>query len=225
VSLSDFVARHHEQGVQTPAYLDYIKSRGLDLDDVKPFNLGYYTWNVRDEKQFQIPRMFHNSIVFPVYDELQPIGFELRRLDIKRHYKWFSTKPDRYKFFGMTKSALESIYETEEVYLTEGTFDCITFSLWRPNVLALMTNKVSDEQHIFLRRYVKKAYLCLDMDKWGLIQANKIYQSPITSGVQFRIFEYLRANDGANDANKYLQNSGKENLIRTLNIRWKLAKL
>jgi DNA primase len=225
VSLPEFIQRHHEHGLKSKVLIDYVASRGLTLEDVKPFNLGYYTWNVRDEKTFAVPRMFNNSIVFPVYDELQPVGFELRRLDIKRHYKWFTPKPDRYKFFGMTKTALESIYETEEVFLTEGTFDQITLSLWRPNVLALMTNKVSEEQHIFLKRYVKKAYLCLDFDKWGIIQAQKIYQSPITTNVQFHLFEYLRASDGANDANKYLQNAGKDNLLRTLNLRWKLSKL
>lgn len=212
--------------MQTPALVNYItKERALKLEEVKDFNLGYYTWNLRDEKQFQIPRMFSNSIVFPVYDDtLQAVGFELRRLDRKMHYKWFTPSPDRYKFFGMTRRALESIYESEEVYLTEGTFDDITLSLWKPNVLGLMTNKISEEQHTFLRRYVKRAYFCLDLDKWGIIQAEKMLHE-MKSPVKFHIFDYLRATDNANDANKYLQLHGKDSLLSTLNIRWKCSKL
>ena len=209
-----------------PAYADYIKSRGFEVDDLKDFKLGFYRWSFADGKNLKIARVFDKSILLPCYDDVPiPVGFELRTTVGKGHYKQHD-HGGRYHFFGMTERALDAIFTTEEVFLTEGTFDTAAFSLWKPNVLSLMTNKITEQHLLFLKRYVKRMYLCFDVDKWGAIQQEKEMTS---LGLLASKFVYLKVTDTyvvdgkpkrAKDANDLLKGLGKSKFIKTLNTRF-----
>jgi len=200
---------------------NYIKSRGFLPEDIEPFNLGLYRYKVTDWERYRFVKGSDNSIFLPIYDDrLEPAGFELRTTkDIKLHAKYYDPK-SRYYFFGFTKLGLQEIFDTETVFLTEGTFKTIAFSLWRKNVLGLMTNKITDTQKIFLRRYVKKIYLCFDFDKWGLIQQKTVVEELNKEGFQARLFPHVVASDHEKDADALMKKLGRDKFIRTLEKRF-----
>lgn len=232
--VSSFIERSRD--TSDPQFTAYIKGRGFEVADVADFKLGFYKWAYPDYKKLNLPKVFDKSILLPCYDDLfSPIGFELRTTVGKSHFKEHD-EAGRYHFFGMTERALDAIYSTETVFLTEGTFDDIALSLWKPNILSLMSNKISDGHLLFLKRYVKKVYCCFDQDKWGMIrQTSTVRQSRMEKdlfgpGIQVAKFEYIKASDTfknaageikrAKDANDLLVGLGKDKFIKTISRRF-----
>lgn len=218
--LDEFIKKH--QRPDDKDFVEYItKQRKLAVEDVIPYNIGFYRRNPQDQKQYKISGFFDKSILFPIYDDMSHVvGFELRSIAAKNHFKFYDPK-GRYFFFGMNQRALEEIFRTEEVFLTEGTFDTVTFSLWKPNVLGLMTNKISVQQMLFLRRYVKRIYLCLDADKQGLKQQKYVLEDLSKQGFHAKRFPYLTGSDKVKDANDFLKMYGRERLMREFSLRFK----
>jgi len=218
VTLNKFLEKHSNKN--DALFRDYISSRGLTVADSDPFQIGLYKKNFKDCNDFGIPRSIETAILLPIFDDLlQPVGFELRSLQQKRHHKWFM--PDaRYQFFGLNRCSLESIWETEEVFLVEGTFDAVSFSLFKPNVLSLMGNKLSSGHIRFLKRYAKTVWFCLDKDKWGMIMQDKMSAELRSKGMNIGSMEAIVFSDGVKDANDLLKKVGRERFIRTLSQRY-----
>lgn len=193
--------------------LAYLVSRGLNLDEIKKYKIGYtgtYIQNIDPSEHEDAPefnkwlgtrgKFVKGRIVFPVYDELGNIkGIETRALDKKAmdvllpKYK-VSLKPlidelpetsVRYKkfylanikntafFFGLPNS-LESIWNTNTVFLTEGIFDLLSLLKAVPNAVTPMTANINELQIDWLKRYVKKVVLMFDMDEKGKKAFKKI---------------------------------------------------
>jgi DNA primase len=204
---------------EDPEFRSYIGSRGLLVDDVVSFGLGIYRKNANECTEFGIPRTIEKAIILPMYDDLlQPIGFELRSTQQKRHHKWISPEA-RFHFFGLNRRSLDEIWKTEEVFLVEGTFDAVSFSLFRPNVLSLMGNKLSAGQLKFLKRYAKTVWFCLDKDKWGMIMQDKMSAELKAKGISIGSMDAILFSDGVKDANDLLKKLGRERFIRTISQR------
>lgn len=217
MNLEDFFRRNRSP--DDPEFQKYIESRGLSLTDVSAFGLGIYRKNLKDCANFGIPRSIDSAVILPMYDDLlQPIGFELRSTKVKRHHKWISPEA-RFHFFGLNRKSLQEIWDKEEVFLVEGTFDAVSFSLFKPNVLSLMGNKLSAGQIKFLRRYAKTVWFCLDKDKWGMIMQEKMSAELKTKGISIGRMDALVFSDGVKDANDLLKKLGRERFIRTLSQR------
>ncbi len=217
MNLQDFFRRH--QRADDPEFQKYIESRGLLVSDVEPFGLGIYQKNLKDCADFGIPRSLDSAVILPMYDDLlQPVGFELRSTKVKRHHKWISPEA-RFHFFGINQRSIEEIWNTEEVFLVEGTFDAVSFSLFKPNVLSLMGNKLSAGQIKFLKRYAKTVWFCLDKDKWGMIMQEKMSAELKSKGVAIGRMDALVFSDGVKDANDLLKKLGRDRFIRTLSQR------
>lgn len=119
-------------------------------------------------KVWHAGRRIRGCVVFPLTSYSgTTIGFQVRSIR-EKSYDTFALKrrPEGY-FFG-TSAAMQSIWETGEVYLLEGPGDALVFErLVAPNSLALTTSAVSKEQLRFLRRFVHTVNLVLDLDKAG----------------------------------------------------------
>lgn len=219
MNLADFFRRHLNAG--DPIFQSYVGSRGLSVDDVAPFGLGIYRKNIKDCGDFGIPRSIESAIILPMYDDLlQPIGFELRSTQQKRHHKWISPEA-RFHFFGLNERSLNEIWNTEEVFLVEGTFDAVSFSLFKPNVLSLMGNKLSAGQLKFLKRYTKTVWFCLDKDKWGMIMQDKMSAELKSKGINTGSMDAIVFSDGVKDANDLLKKLGRDRFIRTISQRYR----
>jgi DNA primase len=218
VNLKNFIQRHSNP--QDDDFRDYISSRGLSVADVEPFKLGFYKKNHKDCMDFGIPKSIDSAVLLPMFDDLlQPVGFELRSTKQKRHHKWIA--PDsRFQFFGLNQRSLESIWSFEEVFLVEGTFDAISFSLFKPNVLSLMGNKLSAGHIRFIQRYAKTVWFCLDKDKWGMIMQDKMSAELRSKGMNVGSMEAIVFSDGVKDANDLLKKLGRDRFLRTLSQRY-----
>lgn len=217
--LQQFLARH--SNVSAPEFRKYIEEgRGLTVADAAAYRLGFFKQTYQDFKDYKIPKKFDNSIVLPVFDDMhQPIGFELRTIEGKTHFKFYDPN-GRYFFFGMNPITLEEIFKTEEVFLAEGTFDTITFGLWKRNSLGIMTSKLSEKQLTFLRRYVKRVFLCLDYDPVGKQQEPFMVHALKQVGLEVRIFNSLVQRDQVKDANAYIKKYGRQKFLTEMNNRF-----
>jgi DNA primase len=128
-------------------------------------------WEAPEEgarKVQHVGRRIAGSIVFPLTSYSgQTVGFQIRSLE-RKEYDTFVLKrrPEGY-FFGIGPN-MESIWASREICLVEGPPDQLVVErLVRPDVVALTTAGAGTFQMRFLRRFVKKIYLCLDRDKAG----------------------------------------------------------
>ncbi|MDB4330317.1 toprim domain-containing protein [bacterium] len=138
-------------------------------------------------------RFIKNRLVFPIHDEMNGLlGIETRGLDKRAmsvllpkfknnlkdniaklpetevRYKKFYFEKNRHMatFFGLPEG-LKSIWETKEVYLTEGIFDMLSLNKIKPNCLTPLTANINEYQITWLKRYVNKVILLFDMDEKG----------------------------------------------------------
>ena len=141
-----------------------------------------------------------NRLVFPIYDELGEIrGIETRALDrrsmdvLKPGYKiklkdLIDKLPEtevRYKKFYLSKNkfmaiffglpeALDEIWATRTVFMSEGIFDLLTTRKIKKNTLSPLTANINSYQIEWLKRYVDKIILLFDSDKKGKDAAAKL---------------------------------------------------
>lgn len=218
--LRQFLARH--SNVNAPEFKKYIEEgRGLTVSDVAPYELGFFRHSYQDYKDYKIPKALDKSIVLPVFDDLhQPIGFELRTTEGKQHFKFFDPN-GRFFFFGLTPITLAEIFNTETVFLAEGTFDTITFGLWKKNSLGIMTSKLSEKHFTFLRRYVKTVYLCLDFDPVGKQQEPFMVAALKKAGFDVHVFNSLIQRDQVKDANAYIKKYGRQKFLTEMSGRFR----
>jgi DNA primase len=117
------------------------------------------------------------GVVFPLTSYSgQIVGFQVRSLE-RKEYDTFALKrrPEGY-FFGIGPN-MESIWASREICLVEGPPDQLVVErLIRPDVVALTTAGAGTLQMKFLRRFVRRIYLCLDLDKAGRDGVNNFIQ-------------------------------------------------
>lgn len=121
------------------------------------------------ERKIQhVGRGIVDSVVFPLTSYSgQVIGFQTRTIKQKAFNTFaISRRPEGY-FFGIGPN-MEAIWESKSIWLVEGPGDQLLIErLVAPNVVALTTAGTSTTQFRFLRRFVRKIYLCLDLDVTG----------------------------------------------------------
>lgn len=121
-----------------------------------------------ERKVQHVGRRIKGGVVFPLTSYSgQTVGFQIRSLE-RKEYDTFALKrrPEGY-FFGIGPN-MESIWSSREIVLVEGPPDQLVIErLVRPDVVALTTAGAGTLQVRFLRRFVKRIYLCLDLDKAG----------------------------------------------------------
>jgi DNA primase len=127
------------------------------------------TWEGPDgAKEQHIGRRIVGCIVLPLtsYSGVT-VGFQVRSI-LDRSYDTYVIKrrPEGY-FFGVAANVAE-IWRRREAILVEGAFDQqLIERLVSPVVVALTTSAVGAVQLRFLRRFVRRVYLCFDTDKAG----------------------------------------------------------
>ena len=115
-----------------------------------------------------VGRSIVGSVVFPLTSYSgQFVGFQTRAIKVKEYNTFaLSRRPEGY-FFGIGPN-MEAIWDSKSIWLVEGPGDQLIIErLLAKNSVALTTAGVSAAQMRFLRRFVQKIYLCLDLDETG----------------------------------------------------------
>ncbi|MDR2534980.1 MAG: DNA primase [Treponema sp.] len=173
--------------------LHYIIDRGISMEMIETFRLGYAPANRRWLFQFLIRKgysesflassmlfsskdphlsFFFHRLMFPITDRQgRTLAFGGRLLSGDGPKYINSAESDFYKkgltLFGIDQ-ALGEIRKTKEAYIAEGYMDVIALhQAGITNAVAPLGTALTDEQAKFLRRWVERVNLIFDSDKAG----------------------------------------------------------
>ena len=171
--------------------IDYLKSRDLDGNDIKEFQLGFAEKNEKNTNEFFKKNnlsktdlknlgllsergnfLFKNRIIFPITNlRNETVGFGGRAID-DFGPKYLNTaessiyRKNRTLYF--TSEFLSDVKKKKFVILVEGYFDVIAFNkLGFNNVASPSGTALTVQQINLLSRYTKEVYLCFDNDAAG----------------------------------------------------------
>ncbi len=180
-------------------------------------------WSESEEGGSKTPsppgRRIVGSIVFPMTNYSgQAAGFQVRSLKEKVYDTFLVTRRPEGYFFG-TAANIDLIWSRKEVFLVESAFDGLTWErLVAPNVLALTTNVVSPVHMRFLRRFVNRVVLCLNMDGAGRDGVHRFVKDS-QSSFDVRDVKYPRVREEDSDLNDFWKRVGDERFSEYFNKR------
>ncbi|NLO22067.1 MAG: DNA primase [Syntrophomonadaceae bacterium] len=223
---------------QNKLAIDYIKGRGINLDTISQFQLGYAldSWNALEEyllkkgyaqqyikmsgliKRSSNDRyydLFRKRIVFPIgsYDG-KVVGFGGRVMDDSLPKYLNTPETDIYSkrkhLYGLHQ-ARETIRKENQVLLVEGYMDCIKMHQnGIKNCVATLGTAFTIEQGVLLRRYAEAVIIIYDGDEAG--QRETVRTAQVLQEQDLKV-EILTLPSGK-DPDDYLELYGKEEFLR-----------
>lgn len=220
--------------------LEYISKRGIKIETVKRFYLGYGSsewdklyrylekkgFNKNDiEKSGLVVQhggayrdLFRNRLIFPIINRYKEvIGFGGRCLDNSLP-KYINTPENlvflkRRNLFGIN-NAIKKIEEQGVVYIVEGYMDCIMMhQSGIENTVATLGTAITEEHVKFLRGFVDKFYLIYDGDEAGRKAALRACEIFINNGIT----AYIALLPEGEDPDSLLKNNKKDILLNSVN--------
>lgn len=193
LSLYDYVLTSHPKGKKALDYL--IKERGLDLETIKLFKIGFspedfnalnnFLTNKKKYKETELSKAgllvgrgidrFRGRVIFPLMDHRDNIiGFAGRILPwVKQDAGKYINSPDTPAYhkskvlygLNITKSYIRDL---KFAVVVEGELDMIsTYKAGIKNVIAIKGSALTEDQVRLIGRFCKKIILCLDSDFAG----------------------------------------------------------
>ena len=156
---------------------DFYKQRGVTTEMVQQFQLGYFgkcalacmgSMDTRTKVYLQDELKIHPGFiacpVFPIFDaDGVPLGIAVRSGDARAKYL-NSVYPKADNLYGLNITK-EAIWESGEVYVTEGYMDVIkAYQYGRRNICGVLSAMMSGRQVELVARYGSKLWLVLDND-------------------------------------------------------------
>lgn len=150
-------------------------TRGVSDDQIELYRLGHLSGRL---PQLDYPadfvewcwegRRLEDSFVLPLTNALGQVkGLQFRRVDPdKKGYYDYTPFSDEPATFGLAQ-AMPHIWQTEATFLVEGVFDVFPIQRIQPNVIPVLTNRLSESMGRALKRLVTDLWLAFDMDKKG----------------------------------------------------------
>jgi len=174
----DKAIKYHEALLKNLPALDYLKKRGIEMDTIKHFKLGY----MKDDREW---------ISIPYFEDGQLVNFKFRSLEGKEFKKLKDAKSTLFN--------QDCIKEHEGIIITEGELDAIM--CWQSglkNVVSIPNGCSNfDAEWIDLLQDKEKIYLWYDNDDKGRKASDEVAQR---LGVDRCYF--IRP-EGLKDANEY----------------------
>lgn len=184
----DYTKICHQKLMINNEALKYLYGRGVNLDFIRSFNIGYDDGNINDliDLGYTISEMqeygilsnedwnskFHNRIILPITNiQGEIISISGRTLSTNKNVVKYLHSIENSIFYKKTTFFnYHNVYKKyDSVYIVEGFFDmfsCINNNIH--NVIACLGSNISDEQVFFLQKNHKNIYLLLDGDTAGL---------------------------------------------------------
>ena len=223
--------------------LDYLKNRGLDINTIEEFKLGYVPWKnnfyqdllkkyseedinltglyYKHDKSGKYIDRFNSRIIFPVNNiSGDPIAFGGRIIRESKLAKYInSPETEFYKkgsmIFNLDKAkACRS--ETNEVIIVEGYIDVVSvYSRGIKNVIANSGTALTDRQINIIWKFFSNPIICLDGDKSGQDAALRIAEKlfPIIDDENKMYFSIMPE---GSDPDDYIKQNGKEKFLSLL---------
>ncbi len=165
--------------------LNYLKNRGINIDGIEKFKLGYAPLDINDflkEKKLDEEKLketgifpyknFSKRLIFPIRNVSGKIvGFSGRSLGGEEP-KYVNSQERIFKkgenLYGLYEGK-DEILKTKEVILVEGYMDVIILNLnGIKNVVSSMGTSFTEEQGKILKRFAERLYISFDPDAGGI---------------------------------------------------------
>lgn len=161
----------------------YLQDRGVTKEQVEQFGIGYIpedSWPPHVEGGSTDRDRYRNwsgkggrlkdKLIFPVRNPVGDLmGIEVRTPshEVKDYSKFYLEHSEaEARMFGVHE-AVDSIWETGDVFLCEGLFDHLVLNHCYDCVVCTLTARISQRQMTFLHRMAQEVYLAFDMDDMG----------------------------------------------------------
>ncbi len=212
---------------------EYLKKRGISLDDVKKFRLGFASesWDclarfllnkkvkveLLEKAGLVIPRRnaeghydrFRNRIIFPIFDVRgRCIAFGGRSLDGENDAKYINS-PETPVYtkgahlYGLHLSK-QAIAQDDQVIVVEGYMDfAIPFAAGVQHIVAALGTALTVQQIRLIRRYTRNIVLLFDADPAGQAAMIRSLDTLIEEGVYARVAELEAGEDPDSFVRKY----------------------
>lgn len=184
----DLWANKNSRGFQ------YLLLRGFTEQTIRNFNIGITAPN---ESKFGLANISNRiSIPIPNSSGNRILGFSFRTLDEDDPAKYINSVTDNifHKgsiFYGWA-NAIKTIRQTKHVYVVEGYFDMISMhQIGLKNTIAMMTNRMTEEQIAILSKFVKNVTLVLDQDEAGMKGFNDTLITMLMYGLNVKVVTSL----------------------------------
>ncbi len=219
---------------------EYLKARGIDLDAVRVFQLGFAPkqWDalltylkqegislgLMEKAGLIIPResgqgyydRFRNRIVFPIFDTRAHCrAFGARALESAEGAKYLNS-PETviytkgHHLYGF-HLAKQAIAEEDCVVIVEGYVDClIPYQAGVRNIVASLGTALTVDQIRLLRRYTPRVVMLFDMDPAGEAAMMRSLDTLIEEGMEVRVATLAEGEDPDSFVRRYGADSLRE---------------
>lgn len=219
---------------------EYLKARGIDLDAVRVFQLGFAPkqWDalltylkqegislgLMEKAGLIIPResgqgyydRFRNRIVFPIFDTRAHCrAFGARALESAEGAKYLNS-PETviytkgHHLYGF-HLAKQAIAEEDCVVIVEGYVDClIPYQAGVRNIVASLGTALTVDQIRLLRRYTPRVVMLFDMDPAGEAAMMRSLDTLIEEGMEVRVATLVEGEDPDSFVRRYGADSLRE---------------
>lgn len=221
---------------------EYLKARGIDLDAVRVFQLGFAPkqWDalltylkqegislgLMEKAGLIIPResgqgyydRFRNRIVFPIFDTRAHCrAFGARALEAAEGAKYLNS-PETviytkgHHLYGF-HLAKQAIAEEDCVVIVEGYVDClIPYQAGVRNIVASLGTALTVDQIRLLRRYTPRVVMLFDMDPAGEAAMMRSLDTLIEEGMEVRVATLAEGEDPDSFVRRYGADSLRERI-------------
>tara|TARA_B100000427_G_scaffold301900_1_gene285405 strand:+ start:567 stop:2342 length:1776 start_codon:yes stop_codon:yes gene_type:complete len=239
-----YVEKYHDQLFKNPdaePAKNYLKKRGLTIEEVKKFKIGYVTKNLYfydellkefeekklkdcglfyfDEKKRIFVERFKDRIIFPINNiSGNTIGLGGRIIDSNKYMAKYINSPETAFFkkgsnlFNLDKARKLS-NNVENIYLVEGYMDVIGLSKnGIENAVANLGTSLTNQQILILNQFFEQIIICFDGDESGYKAALRAAENSIIELKPEKKISFLFLPDN-HDPDSFANKYGKENFI------------
>lgn len=212
--LNNIVDKANKKILNYSEPLDYLRKRGLNLDDIQKYKIGFakfitmtddgsISYKVFKESTYGF-KALQNRLIFPLHNILGKVnGVVVRDIHQKKYIQYLLPEAKNIgAFFGLSE-ALPHIFKTKKVFVHEGALDSISFSKIFSNSVSSLTSFLNQAQYETLLMFAEKIILIFDGDESGSYGIKKSIEYYGTKHIDY-------VNIGRDDTNQYLQRLGEE---------------
>lgn len=199
--------------------LDYLKDRGLKIDTIKNFEIGFAPanniledflfkrgFNKSDLRQAGGPERFQNRIMFPIFDIMgNVVGFSGRALNKGQEPKYINTPetPIYYKsrvLYGLDKARQEIKLQNKSL-VVEGQMDVVMSHQAGVKIAVASSGTALTREHLaILARYSENIIFAFDQDQAGKEATKKSLKLVIGQDMNVKIVVLPNAFKDAGEA-------------------------
>lgn len=229
-----------ENLAKSPEALQYLQKRGINMDSVRHFGIGYASdsWDallthlrskgysdtsiesthlaLRSERSGQLYDAFRHRLIFPLIDlRGRVLGFGGRAMGDALP-KYYNSKESPYFTKGNMLYGLHLVRKNADrskILLVEGNIDVVKLHQYGINyAVAALGTSFTDRQSQLLRRFGNEIYLCLDGDEAGQKATVKVMEILQSQGARPKIVQI----ENGMDPDEFLEAYGVDAFQRLL---------